>query len=89
MLPEQGAHVTFYIPVPVSWRKHKKVSKHLMLHDSTPDIDNCCKAMLDALLAEDKTIADIHITKRWINQERGYIEIEVNTPTYHSTDTLI
>ena len=88
-MPEQGAHITFYIPVPKSWRKHKKESSHLMLHDSTPDIDNCCKAMLDSLLPEDKAIADIRLTKRWINADKGYIEINVDLPQYHSQDTLI
>ena len=88
-LPEQGAHITFYIPVPKTWRKHKKVSKHLMLHDSKPDIDNCAKAMLDSLMSEDKRIADIRITKRWVNAEQGWIEISINTATYPSKDVLI
>lgn len=88
-MPEQGAHIIFYIPVPKSWRKHKKESRHLMLHDSTPDIDNCCKAVLDSLLPEDKAIADIRLTKRWINADKGHIEVIIDTPQYHSQDTLI
>ena len=87
-LPEQGAHITFYIPVPKSWRKHKKEAKHLSLHDSTPDIDNLCKAMLDSLLPEDKGIADIHLTKKWINSDQGHIEVVISTPTHASTDVL-
>jgi len=89
VMPEQGSHITFYVPVPKSWAKYKKKEKHLMLHDSTPDIDNFCKAMLDSLLAEDKYIADIHLTKKWVNAEQGYIEIIISTPTNHSKDTLI
>lgn len=88
-LPEQGAHVVFYIPVPKSWRKHKKESKHLTLHDSTPDIDNCCKAMLDALLPEDKRIADIHLTKKWINADTGHIDVTISLPKFQSRDTLV
>jgi Holliday junction resolvase RusA-like endonuclease len=88
-MPEQGAHITFYIPVPKSWRKHKKISQHLQLHDSTPDVDNCCKAFLDSLLAEDKHIADIRITKRWLNAPKGYISVKVDLPTYPSKDTLV
>ena len=89
ILPEQGAHITFYIPVPKSWPKYKKANKHLMLHDSTPDVDNCLKAMMDSLLSEDKHIADLRITKRWVNAEAGRIEISLSTPIYHSTDTLV
>jgi len=88
-LPEQGAHITFYIPVPKSWPKHKKESKHLMLHDSTPDVDNCAKAFLDSLLAEDKCIADIRITKKWINADTGFISVKVAPPEIPSKDTLV
>jgi len=87
-LPEQGAHITFYIPVPKSWTKHKKESKHLTLHDSTPDIDNCAKAMLDSLLPEDKRIADIRLTKKWLNAPEGKIEVLVSLPKLASRDTL-
>lgn len=89
VLPEQGAHVVFFIPVPKSWRKHKKEAKHLTLHDSTPDIDNCAKAMLDSLLPEDKKIADIRLTKKWVNADRGYIEVTVDLPQFPSRDTLL
>ena len=88
-LPEQGAHITFYIPVPKSWAKHKKASKHLSLHDSTPDVDNCLKAMMDSLLSEDKHIADLRITKRWINAPEGYIDVLISLPEFPSKDTLV
>lgn len=88
-MPEQGTHITFYFPVPKSWPKYKKVAKHLMLHDDVPDVDNCGKAIMDSLMAEDKKIADIHLTKKWINAEQGYIEFKINLPTHHSKDTLV
>ena len=88
-MPEQGAHITFYIPVPKSWAKYKKAERHLTLHDSTPDVDNCCKAMLDSLLSEDKKIADIRITKRWINSDKGYIDVLISLPEFQSKDTLV
>lgn len=88
-MPEQGAHITFFIPVPKSWAKYKKKEKHLSLHDSTPDVDNCCKAFLDSLLPEDKRIADLRITKKWINAEKGYIDITMELPQYLSKDTLV
>ena len=62
---------------------------HNMLHQSTPDIDNLTKALFDSLMAEDKHIADIHITKKWVNEENGWIEIIINTPSVRSFDTLV
>jgi Holliday junction resolvase RusA-like endonuclease len=88
-LQEQGSHITFYIPVPKSWPKYKKEQKHLTLHDSVPDIDNCAKAMLDSLLPEDKCIADIRLTKKWVNADKGFIEVVVATPEIQSKDTLV
>lgn len=87
--PEQGAHITFFIPVSKSWRKHKKESMNLMLHQEKPDIDNFYKAFLDSILSEDKHIADVRLTKKWVNQERGWIEIVVSHPDQLSKDNLL
>jgi Holliday junction resolvase RusA-like endonuclease len=87
--PEQGGHVVFYIPVPKTWKKYKKEAMHMQLHQSRPDVDNLLKSFLDSLMAEDKSIADIRVTKKWVNQEKGYIEINVTTPIYQSKDNLI
>ena len=87
-LPEQGGHLVFYIPVPKTWKKYKKEQMHMQLHQSKPDIDNLTKAVLDSLLSEDKHIADIHLTKKWVNQEKGWIELIVSPPTMASKDTL-
>lgn len=86
---EQGHHITFYIPVSKSWTKAKKKQYHLQLHQEQPDIDNLTKSFFDSLLPEDKHIADIHITKRWVNQEKGWIEILISQPTFPSSDNLI
>jgi len=86
---EQGMHIIFYMPVPTSWRKHKKESMHLMLHNSRPDWDNLAKGFFDGLLAEDNKIADVRVTKKWVNQETGYIEVLLNTPDLHSSDNLL
>ena len=61
----------------------------MMLHDSTPDVDNCLKAFMDSLLPEDKHIADLRITKKWINSDAGRIEISLTTPIHSSSDTLV
>lgn len=73
-LPPSGLSVTFYIPVPSSWSQKKKNAHHGLLHQSKPDIDNCTKAFLDSLVAEDKFIANITLTKRWVNFPEGWIE---------------
>ena len=87
--PEQGGHLTFYIPVPKTWKKYKKEEMHLQLHQSKPDWDNLAKAFFDSLLTEDKYIADMRVTKRWVNQERGWIEFAQYTPTFPSKDNLM
>lgn len=87
--PEQGGHLIFYIPVPKSWKEYKKKEMHLKLHQSKPDWDNLSKAFFDGLLSEDKYIADIHVTKKWINEEKGKIEFIFNLPIYPSNDVLI
>tara|TARA_R110000868_G_scaffold304243_1_gene564777 strand:- start:655 stop:1110 length:456 start_codon:yes stop_codon:yes gene_type:complete len=88
-LPEQGAHIIYYIPVPKSWRKYKKSEMHMRLHQSTPDVDNLTKAFFDSLMEEDKHIADVHITKKWVNQEHGWIDIIINDPLIRSNDALV
>lgn len=75
IMPETGAHVVFYIPVPRSWSKKKKLQHHMEPHRSKPDLDNLIKAMKDAIMREDKTIWEYKLTKRWINLPEGYIDI--------------
>ena len=86
--PEQGGHLIFYIPVPKSWKEYKKKAMHMKLHCQTPDWDNLAKAFFDSLLHQDKGIADIRVTKRWINAENGHIEFVTNLPTIRSSDNL-
>lgn len=76
VLPPTGLHVSFFIPVPRTWSKKKKNAHHGMIHQSKPDIDNLTKAFLDSLVAEDKFIGNITITKRWVNYPLGWIECE-------------
>ena len=85
----QGMHIVFYMPTPPSWRKHKKDSMHMKLHCSRPDWDNLAKGFCDGILVEDNYIADVRVTKKWLNQEMGYIEVIINDPDQHSQDTLM
>ena len=64
-LPEQGAFIKFFIPMPKTWRKFKREAMHFKLHQSKPDIDNLLKAMFDSLFAEDKSIAHFEAAKFW------------------------
>ena len=82
VMPPQGASITFFIPVPVSWSKKKKKQHHGMLHQSKPDLDNLLKAFGDSLISEDKYIAHYgELSKRWVDFETGWIQIEITEPT--------
>lgn len=87
--PEQGGHLIFYLPVPKSWKEYKKKEMHMKLHQSKPDWDNLSKAFFDSLMSEDKYIADVRVTKRWVNQEEGYIEFITSLPEIPSNDVLL
>lgn len=87
--PEQGGHLIFYIAVPKSWKEYKKHEMHMKLHQSTPDWDNLSKAFFDSILDEDKYIADVRVTKRWVNQDHGWIEFIYYLPEFPSKDVLI
>jgi len=86
---EQGMHITFYLPVPKSLRTPQKIKLHMQLHRKRPDVDNMLKGFLDGLLVEDNFIGDVRVTKRWVNQETGYIEVIFNPPDQLSKDTLV
>lgn len=75
IIPEHGASIDFFIPVPRSWSKKKKREMHLQPHKSKPDLDNFLKAFKDAIMREDKTVWQYSLSKRWVNSENGYIEI--------------
>ena len=64
-LPESGYHVTFYLPMPASWSKKKRLAMAGQPHQQAPDKDNLEKALLDAIFGEDCRIWDGRITKKW------------------------
>lgn len=65
VLPESGAHVTFVLPMPVSWSKKKRQQQNGQPHQAKPDCDNMLKALMDALYADDAHVWDCRITKVW------------------------
>ena len=63
-LPDSFA-VEFILPMPKSWSLKKKKAMNGKPHRQTADIDNLLKALIDALLSEDKQVWDVHASKRW------------------------
>lgn len=73
-VPDEGAHITFCIPMPKSWAKKKRALLEGQPHRQKPDVDNLLKALMDAVHSEDQGVWDVRITKRW--SEAGSISIE-------------
>tara|TARA_R110000824_G_C15163962_1_gene672175 strand:+ start:703 stop:1083 length:381 start_codon:yes stop_codon:yes gene_type:complete len=57
--------VIFYIPMPKSWSKKKKIEMLGQNHQQRPDIDNLLKGLMDALLEEDSHIHTAYAKKIW------------------------
>lgn len=72
-IPESDGHIIFYIPMPKSWSKNRKQAFNETPHQQKPDIDNCLKAVFDAVLKDDSGIHDIRASKVWAYN--GCIEI--------------
>jgi len=73
MVPDDGAHVQFSLPMPASWSAKRKAQMIGQPHRQKPDVDNLTKALMDACLKEDQGVWDLRITKRWASE--GSIEI--------------
>ncbi len=57
--------ILFILPMPKSWSKKKKGKMGLTVHRQTPDIDNLCKALLDAYHKDDSGIYCLRAAKIW------------------------
>ena len=64
-VPEQGADITFIMPMPKSWSNKKKEKMNGIQHQQKPDIDNLLKALLDAVYKDDSKVWDIKARKIW------------------------
>lgn len=64
-VPEAGAKITFYMPMPKSWSKKKKRNMLGEPHRQKPDVDNLLKGLLDAVYGEDSVVWDIWVRKVW------------------------
>jgi len=58
-------HVTFIIPMPVSWGHKKRSDMCGEHHTQKPDLDNLFKALGDALHGNDSHIHTIRAEKLW------------------------
>ena len=66
--PGDKVSLIFYIPMPKSWSKKKREEMLGKPHKQKPDIDNLCKAFLDALLEEDSFVFSLTAEKYWSSQ---------------------
>jgi Holliday junction resolvase RusA-like endonuclease len=57
--------LTFYLPMPPSWTKLKKSVMLGKPHRQKPDIDNLCKAVMDALAEDDSYVYILQASKWW------------------------
>lgn len=81
-VPAAGLSVTFYLPCPKTWSKKKKKALHGALCQSRPDLDNLLKSFFDSLLKEDKYIANVTASKRWVDFPSGWIECSLIDEPY-------
>jgi len=82
------AQLDFYIAIPKSWSKKKKLTKQGTYCDNNADIDNYCKAILDALngvyYEDDRQVVMLKARMFWSNTPR--IECEItNLRNEHET----
>ena len=71
---ENGDSIKFFMPMPKSWSKKKKIEFKGKPHTQKPDLDNLLKALMDAVLKEDSIIHKLgSIEKVWSDEEYGYI----------------
>lgn len=67
-IPESGATVLFFLPMPPSWKEKKKVIMDNQPHQQKPDVDNLLKAVLDAIYENDCGVWNVHVVKRWARE---------------------
>lgn len=62
-------HAYAHIELPESWSEKKKEEHYGRLHRQRPDSDNLAKSLMDALLKEDSSVAQIQVTKLWCEKD--------------------
>lgn len=71
--------VDFFVPMPKSWSKKKKLAHNGKYANNNKDIDNYCKLLFDCLngiyYKDDKQIVGLATNKYW--SDKGYIEVHI------------
>ena len=69
-LQPQLESLIFYIPMPDSWSKKKKLEMDGKPHQQSPDLDNLVKGFWDAILEQDNYIYSIkgELGKYWAKE---------------------
>lgn len=66
--------ITFFLAMPESWSKKKRLDHDGKPHLQTPDKDNLEKGFLDAIFEDDKHIWSGWVEKRWSQEPKIRIE---------------
>jgi Holliday junction resolvase RusA-like endonuclease len=72
-VPGDSLVINFYLPMPSSWSRIRKLKMNGTPHQQTPDIDNLLKGFTDALMTEDCRIHSVLARKFWALE--GRIEV--------------
>lgn len=65
--------VVFFVPMPKSWSKKKRLAMNRRPHQQKPDVDNYLKALMDALCEDDSHVYKVSMAKYWA--EEGSVRI--------------
>ena len=65
-VPVAGAEVHFFLSMPKSWPKKKKLAMAGKPHQQVPDLDNLLKGLLDAVYENDSKVYHLAgLSKSW------------------------
>lgn len=73
-VPPDAFKVTFFVPMPKSWSKKKRVDMLGVSHQQRPDLDNYLKGFLDCF-GEDSRFWSVWATKTWA-ADTGFIYVQ-------------
>ena len=71
-LEYESFEIVFYVPMPKSWSKKKKILMKGKPHQQRPDLDNYLKAWKDSVYEEDAVVWRVKASKLWTD-ESGHI----------------
>ena len=72
-----GIAINAYIEFPKSYSQRKMLKLANKGHRQKPDCDNILKAVMDALIKEDKGVCSARVNKYWDDGNGARVEVEV------------